>query len=717
MTPHYHFHLDESYSLVNGHKNGKSIVFGLLVPDEDKKKLAEQYLYLKHKHLKNVTGIKGKELRRKREYRDFMEELVPLTCGSRIKMVCMSHPGDTKKTADGDIREAEIINRDLYMTQALCESFLFFHPPLWIPESDYSIGNATRALPVRGDSPSDLLRELGYKTATSKDDDMIPYVQTFDTKGLTAFIKRRITDFAPFHDVTGVKSMRHEAEKTSKKSREPFAEWAKHLAGLLCLENDHGLANRLRNNLEINAEYGNQLVLYQYLLMYFLKGEQDVFLQKTLEHMCTFTHEYYIRQIFDLMVKVLDSHEIWGPRTSSVAVALNELTKKNGATNDIVFKLTNHLLGKMGASIGGPWMWSQSTLERTRLDFLNYRGDVSGARDLIRRIMCEKPYTVDEIVTQTELTNRFAVTILNHFYFDYAHQLIKPCLIGLRKSRNALRDMIDRVPKDPLISRFETTAGMALAFTAQDRKSHFDSARKLFINAGLMYIDLKDMIMQDVYLAHLYMDNDHEANSTRYTIKCLTEYSYVKAFLARPAIRTSEDMEYVLALFLKYELQTGKTVPGLSGLVEGAEKKLPRFFGEKVNTLPFQFIWSYLARMAFRKGDAERAGALFEKSLSVSHKTPETEPLTLTLRCQMLGIWAQCLMENGRNDIAMEKIETLVQIMKALTKNPESKGILTEDYSGWFGPSMKALEKAMAGRKDIDKSLDRFLKRFTFIYR
>lgn len=734
MYPHYHFYCDESGQFEEDQYYRQNLVFGLLVPDEQKEDLALRYSLLKLKHnLKTRTFIHGKDLYRDKDYQNFIKDLVSLSCESSMKMVCIRYDRDILRDVAGDVSEALSCNRYLYMIQSLIETLLFLHPPLWNPVTDFSFKHNTRVFPVKNKEVVDNLKSLGYFMLQDKKDPGKQLVNVWDTAGFMIFLKRRLADFSPYIRTTGVKSIKEAVMLSAGNNKDPFVHWADNLAGVLLWKDNKPLYQMIKENLEIDAEYGGQHSMYQHLSMTFLERRFDEFLTKTMKEIARFQNPYYTEQLATMVDMAFDHMDVNSIQLENLTALVRDLVENSSGQWNMVLKITEKLIDKFEREgINARASLTPRTLQAARLSCLNHRGDVTAAEALAEKIANEPSVTVDDLRDKAEIKNRLAVTGANRFDFIEPAKSLIPYIKRLNNSRRELSKAEGHELKDPLIGRIASTAGQAFAFAAPGCLKHFATAEKILTSAARECVTPEDTLRQRIYLAHLYLDmdrlfihsvlkkDDQRKKEGRFDkasemIHLIVETPTVRSFIKNPSGEVSMAMVYVLSLVLKHQLQTGEEI--LPDAQIWIEKNLKRSFHHCMNEHPFELIWSYMGQLAFKNGDVEKADAYFHKALTIPFRIKETTPVIQAIHCQIIGIWAKALVVSRKNDEALEKIKVLVHIMNRLAENPENRTIISADGGGWFGAEIKNLEKALTAQAEVNKALSDFLGRFTFNYR
>jgi len=734
MYPHYHFYCDESGQFEEDKFFRQNLVFGILVPDEQKNDLALRYSLLKFKHkLNDRSFIHGMNLYKDKDYQNFIKDLVPLSCESSMKMVCIRYDQDILKDVAGDVSEAVACNRYLYMIQSLIDTLLFLHPPLWNPVTDFSFRHNTRVFPVKDKEVVANLKSLGYSMFPDKKDREIQIVNVWDTAGFMVFLKRRLADFSPYIQTIGVKSIKEADMRSAGNTKDPFVHWADNLAGVLLWKDNMPLYQMLKENLEIDAEYGGQHSMYQHLSMSFLERRFDAFLSKTLGEIARFKNPYYIKQLTTMLDMAFDHMDVNSSQLENLTALASDLVENSSGQWNMVLKITEKLIEKFERE-GRNAMASLAprTLQAARLSCLNHRGDVTAAEALAEKMASEPSVTIDDLRDKAEIKNRLAVTGANRFDFIEPAKALIPYIKRLNNSRRELSKAEGHELKDPLIGRIASTAGQAFAFAAPGCLKHFATAEKILTSAARQCVTPEDTLRQRIYLAHLYLDmdrlfihsvlkeDDQRKKEGRFDkasemIHLIVETPAVRSFIKNPSGEVSMAMAYVLSLVLKHQLQTGEEI--LHDAQIWIEKNLKRSFHHCMNEHPFELIWSYMGQLAFKNGDVEKADAYFDKALTIPFRIMEAPPVIQAIHCQIIGIWAKALVVSKKNDEALEKIKVLVHIMNRLTENPENQTIISANNGGWFGKEINTLEKALTDKAEINKALSDFLGRFTFNYR
>lgn len=731
--PHYHFYCDESGQFE--HKGYKeSLIFGLLVPDNHKEELAMSYNRLKLKHNILQTFVHWKDMRANKKYHAFFSELVHMSCQSPIKMVCIRYEHDMLKDMGGNVSEQIFCNRYLYMIQSLIDTVLFFHPPLWKPETDFSFKHNTRVFPVKDKSQVDSLKALGYEPKVDNKKQGQWFLNVWTTREFNIFLRRRLADFAPYQQTIGSRNMAEASMQTAEKSGDPFVHWTDNLAGILMWKDNMDLAGRLQGKLEIEAFYGKEHGMYQHLVMTFLDHPFDEFLIEAFEKSSWFQKPYYRKQLTDLMERAFDHLDVNSPQIVNLARIVEDQVEKSSGRWDMVLTLTEKLLERLrekGRSVFAET--ATSKLQGACLSCLNHRGEAEKAKTLALQMLAKPTLTVDDLRIKAEIRNRLTVTCANRFDFIGSARELSPYIKSLLKSCKDLSRFEGHELKDPLIGRLASTTGQAFAFTAPFVRRHFASAETLLNSALKSCITPEDTLRQSIYLGHLYLDMDRlnvhskvDSNKERRdqgrfdlaseTVRLIARRSDVTAFLKKPAPGVSLSMAFVLALLLKYQLQTGDNE--IPDVYDWTEKHAKQCFESCDTEHPFELIWSYMGQFAFLAENYDEAERYFEKALSIPAHIDSAPPVIQAIHCQILGLWARChYQKNRKKNKAVEKIKTVIQVMHGIANSPGNETIIIRDGGGWFGPAVQALAAAVDKREDLTGPLTNFLDRFTFNYR
>lgn len=736
MVPHYHFYCDESGQFEEGLYYKNSLVFGLLVPDEHRETLAADYIRLKESYpsLRSLPVLHGMELQTNEEYKRFTEDLVKLTVASPIQTVSIRHEQDILKNVAGGVPETFYCNRYLYMIQALIDTVLFFHPPLWHPATDFTFRHNTRVFAVQGRAHLDELREQGYSPFQPRKNQEKWLVNVWDNAGFMIFLKRRLADFSPYHQTTGVRNVVKADMQTASRSEDVFSAWADALVGILRRRNPLEMAGLIADTLCIDAVYGREHQRYTDLVTMFLEKRYDDFLSETLSYLHRVTHAYYRDQLRNLVDQALDHVDINGPMIGDIAGLMESQVENSTGNWGHVLAITEKLIARLEAATNTPETSAAlKTLRASRLSCLNHRGETREAEILAKTLVEDPARTVEDIRKKAEIINRLAVTGANRFDFiEPARQLV-PYIQRLIASRSELSQIEGRDLNDPLIGRLASTAGQAFAFATPFNERHREAASFLLKTALMVADTPEDTLRQSVYLAHLYLDMDRFSHRfslldpsdpevkqeidglVRDTMDYVAGQPLVSAFIRRPFADTPLSMAFVLAVFLKYEFQTGQAlIPDSDAWVN---RHLESAFGHCSNEHPFELIFGYLGQKAMAKGDFHTAGVYFENALNIPVRIKDAPPVIQAIHGQIIGLWARCLLQHGKQEEAHQKIRVLLHVMGRIADNPDNATILTRDGGGWFGSEIQTLEKALKQNGDVEASLSAFLERFTFNYR
>lgn len=716
MSEHYLFYCDESGEFETASSNKKSIVLALLVPEQDRERLVDDYMALKNKYLGEITNVHAKELHNHPRWADFSKELSLLTSSSTIKIASIKSGSDVLKNIPGGLDESIACNRYLYMIQALIECVLFLHPNFWCKEISFTFRHCTRVFPVKN---LEAIKKLGYNvfnTNKSKSGERPNWLASvWDSAGFFVFLRRLHADYSPYSKTYGIRYFPEVEMQTASKSQDPFVHWADNIVSILVWTKDEEIRKMLSSRIEIDLEYGDEHALFKNLILKYLRGNIKEFLSEAIMQQYLLKNQYYSVQVASILSEAFNELE----SDEANIRLLAQLTKENVETSrgnwETTLKITDGLLRIVEKN---PVIDRDSSLVKllllTRLSCLNHRGDTDAAAELAYRVDTKKNRTVEEFREKAELINRLAITGANRFDFIKPAQALVPYFNALNKARIELSSVEGHELSDPQLGKMASTAAQAFAFVAPFNHKYFVRSEKMFRAAIKEFRLPEDILRQEIYLAHLYLDQG-DGQIIEASMKKIRLMPEADLFVRDPLKNGSGPMAFLLSLGLKYELQTGGIFFPES--ISWSIDELEQMFPESINEHPFQLIFSYLAKRAFDSGDMIKADALFERALTIPVCSDKASPVIITLHCQILAIWALCLIKNKENTAATGKVHRIINLMRNLEKHPKNSTIISSDSDGWFGKEIDALAKSIIKTDQLSQSLKKFLKKFTFNYR
>jgi hypothetical protein len=156
-------------------------------------------------------------------------------------------------------------------------------------------------------------------------------------------------------------------------------------------------------------------------------------------------------------------------------------------------------------------------------------------------------------------------------------------------------------------------------------------------------------------------------------------------------------------------------------LTKYSKQALDACFSEASSEHPFEFVYSYLAQLAYAEGDRRTGDEYFDRSLMIPSRRPGSLQVTIeTIRSQNLVRWALCLVKTAQDDRSTEKVHQALAIMENIASDPVNRSVLRLEDSrpveGWFASGYQALKSAVADGKLENDQLEKFLSCFTFNY-
>lgn len=732
MDEKWHFYCDEAGAfekIETYHNYQNSIIAGILVPDSSRKALSEQYTGLLKKHGITSRFVHGKDLFKDPAYNAFVNDLVDLTVNAPIKLCRTAFKRDMFSLfPEKAISETFAGNRYLYMMESLLEHIIFLDPENFGNNQSFFLHPNSRVFPCTR-KEKDHYEAYGFDVfCPDKTQPDHCLVNVWSETGLRIFINRLCVDYEPFVTLQGRKSISEIEMPVAKKSNDNFVHWVDNLAGVLMWATDD-TKTRLASSLYMDIQYGEATDLYRQLCRLYLQKAFDRFVDlyfqsadiinsscysNKLEMLLAQSLEKFnlssVKQAYKLE-KIVDHHlrSGTGELQYSIAVVdylIKAVTRFEFNEKRLLIKLYNH-----------------------KLSCLNHRGEVIEAWKVVEktRETGGRANTIEDWRQEAEFINRKAVTSANVFEFLSCNSELERILETLTQTRALMNHLNDMVLKDPLIGKISGTMAQNYAFSAPFIGGCFEKAETIFLRARDEFENPPDILRQNIYLAHLYMDWG-KSDKVKDTVNKIASNDSVKKFINDPCADNARYMGFPLAVFLKFFLYNGET--GRDFLDQFTRNNIKTWFKNAGNEHPFEFIFAYLGRLSFQNNKIKRAQGYFNSALSIPRQGKTSLQITIRMiHTQILVWWALEYFAHGNDSDAVEKLTLAVNILTRIGEDDQFSPVLKienkKGVSGWFAQGYNTLVTAMTG--SIEKSAEEkqscidachsFLKFFTFNYR
>jgi len=723
MRENWHFYCDEAgeFETIKNFSNYKnSILAGFLIPDSKRELLSEEYSKLLNKHGFKEGFIHGKDLYKNPAYKNFTKDLVALTVNSPVKLCRTTFKQDIFYTSGENISETFACNRYLYMMESLLEHIIFLDSQNFEIDQSFFLHPNSRVFPCN-QAKSEKFKSNGFHVFApdkTKPDNYL--VKVWDETGLRVFINRLCTDYSPFVSMLGERTIDEIEMPVAKKSQDNFVHWIDNLAGILMWKNDK-IKNDLEDFLYMDIKYGETTDLHKKLCMLYLQKEFDEFINLYFQSINTIHNDYYKNRLNTLVEKslgkfntssiqrvyqlerIVDNHLHSGTGeleyvTAVVDYLIKALSNFETTEKKLLLKLYNH-----------------------KLSYHNHRGEVMEAWNIVkkaRELDCP-PNTIEEWRDEIEFINRQAVASANVFDFTSCNPQLEQILKTLTNAKESLNQSNNLELRDPLIGKVSGTLAQNYAFSAPFQTTYFKKAEKIFLSARSEFENPSDILRQNIYLAHLYMNK--EDNSKIYDIvNTITSDASVKKFIDNPCSDNAKYMGFPLAVLLKFYLYDGKNNGKF--LDTFTKKNIRAWFQNAANEHPFEFIYAYLGRLSFQYGSIKQGESFFNSALTIPIQGKTSQQITIRMiQTEILVWWALEYFNQDNNIVAVDKLNKAVNILDRTGEDelfaPILKIVDKKGVSGWFANGYNTLAKAIDEKTDYIDACNEFLKYFTFNYR
>ena len=722
MKNHWHLYCDESGTFETLGKK-KSIIIGLLVPDNDHVRLGREYEKLKKQlGIKNMF-VHGKDLKDNQSYVQFQKNLVDLTMKSSIRVIRMRYEEDITSEFDGDVSEAFACNRYLYMIQALIEHVIFYNPDFFGENVSFSVKPNSRVFPCdTGQVPE--MKTLGFHVVKATDPAK-NIVSVWNKVGLRVFLNRIRLEHVPHMAYQGTRRYVSIEMPVAKDSMDPFVHWVDVIAGYIMWHRKKSAVKNLLDSLLIDIVYGSDERLYKELCNLFFSGQHKRFIENYLHTIHLFSTTYYRQQLSRIFEKEIIKTASFTLEDLIGLESLADSYLRSASGNwefvaalvDKILDLTKHLPAGQNQQKIKQLVFR---LNNHKLTYHNHRGEVVESWNAVKHIegLDIKPGTVEDWWEYAAFKNRKAVTAANLFAFEEGNKELDDILNCMDKGLAFLNECSGMNLRQDQLGKLKGTIAQNYAFLAPFNGDLFKRAEAMFLEAKAQFGEPGALLRQNIYLMHLYMDWDRKAELLK-VYKEIEANEAVKAFLEKPDPQTAKYMQFVLALHLKVAVYFLEKDPGLLNI--HTRENLKKWFGEASYEHPFEFIYAYLGQLAYLQKDKTLGRAYMKMALNIPRKGEKEVQVTFeAIRAQILVRWALSLNALGYTQEAMQKIKNASALMTKIGADPRYSPILeiidNKPAGGWFKEGYQALLAVTNAGKIEPKHCEAFLRCFTFNY-
>ena len=733
MVGHWHLYCDEAGTFEEMGKWKKSIILGMLVPEDKREDLIQEYneLYKKNKldDILKKNGLSphfvhGKDIYKEQQFQSFSKDLIQVTLKSSIPLCRITYGQDILNGAGDTCSEVFAANRYLYMIQAMIEHILYLHPKAYGYDIDFSFHPNSRVFPY---DPSEELRleELGFYLLKIENGPRLANVWNIDA--LRVFLNRLGQFYAPYLPVTGKRGIMGIEMPVARNSEDPFVQWVDVLAGAIMWQDQSSIAGELRSSLLIDLSYEFKEDIFKHLCHLCLQKKPKEFIIQYISHAGEFRDSYYRDQSALMLEKELKE---LGKSSAKEIFELEALADEHLRSSSGDWQFVSTIIEYLIRAIKEmpEEKVKKESLQKTllrlynhKLSYLNHRGEFLPALEVVKKVrnLQADPVTLEDWRQDIEFKNRQAVTAANLFAFDYGNKRLLPLVNGLEETISLAGRYAGHKLKDPLVGKLKGTIAQNYAFMARLSPELFVKAEELFLNARARFDRPEDILRQNTYLAHLYMDRQRMDKVIEIYGDIIKDRS-VAAFLERPCAETSRYMQYTLSLILKLYLYINK--PEISLLKTYNPQNLKDWFGSSSLEHPFGLINAYLGRMALLlRADQATIDLFFKRALSIPSEGEKTRQITIrAIRAEILVWWGLGLSKMNRQEKAHEKLTRALDIMHTIGEEKELSLILRLEgnraVSGWFSDGYNRLAETVESSKVDPDACKTFLRCFTFNY-
>jgi len=741
MAEKWHLYMDEAGSF-EGHAKWirGSLIFGLLVPEQERDDLSAFFkhqagigpqdledplaLFERLHATKYFQGSKNKA---------FAESIVDRTINSSVIPFIMQYAQDIYSKMPEGIQEAFTANRYLTMAQAVIEHIIFFHPAFLGRHCEFSLHPNSRICYIKSGQEQLLKKfeDMGFHKIDTKKGDHIVFV--WNTDVLRAYLHRMAMQYAPWQPKVGRRSWGVIETPVAKNSTDSFGYWVDHLAYICSSSKFDDLKKKLRESIEVDLTYGIDQQTYVHLVHLFLDDRLSDFLPNALESWGSFKKPYYRTSIDTLIqdslknISLNDLDDI-----CRIEAQANEYLRKARGNWQLVSMLVTRLIDAINSLPEDERQDRRiqrilSRLYSHKLRWHNHRGEVRQAWEASRAIdaLDTGSLTIEDWRAGIEIRNRQSVTSANMFAFEQGNKKIQKPIEVLQNMREWIALETGQQVSDQLIGKLRGTMAQNFAFLAPRQPSLFDEAEELFLKAKEEFQKESDLLRQNIYLFHLYMDwakiNRDMQEKAAQQIEDIKRDKDFQTFLEQPDSITAPYQQFPLQALLKWHLYSEDSDEWDVLLGKYSIKSLDAWFGQTANEHPFELIFAYLGLMAMRLNEKNKAREYFARTLMIpSEGQRQDQPTLQAIRCLILTWWAMELEKSGDPQAAGQEMEAVMSVLRWIGQQSDLVPILElqgeEAAGGWFANAWNRLRLVNWSRKFDRDACQDMVDCFTFNY-
>ena len=741
MAEKWHLYMDEAGSFEGHAKQVRgSLLFGLLVPEQEKNELSSFF--------KDLAGIGSQDIddpsalfERLHAYkffqrgknRTFAESIVDRTINSSMIPFVTQYEQDIYSKMPEGIKEAFTANRYLSMAQTVIEHIIFLHPAFLGRHCEFSLHPNSRICYIKSGQEQLLKRfeDMGFHKRDTEEGDHIVFV--WDADVLRAYLHRMAMQYAPWEAKVGRRSWGGIETPVAKNSADPFVHWVDHLAYIYSSSKFDDLKKKLKESIEIDLTYDIDQQTYVYLVRLFLDNRLSDFLPNALESWGFFKKPYYRASIDTLIQNSLKNITLNDlDNICRIEAQANGYLRKARGNWQLVSMLVTRMIDAVNSLTDRERQDKRiqrilSRLYSHKLSWHNHRGEVRQAWEASRAIdaLDTGPLTIEDWRADIEIRNRQSVTSANMFAFEQGNKKIQKPIEVLQNMREWIALETGQQVSDQLIGKLGGTMAQNLAFLAPRQPSLFDKAEELFLKAKEEFQKESDLLRQNIYLFHLYMDwakiNADKREKAAQRLKEIERDQGFQSFIKLPDTKTALYQQFSLQALLKWHLRSGNKDKWKMLLGKYSIKSLDAWFGQTANEHPFELIFAYLGLMAMRLNKKNKAKEYFSRKLMIPSKGQRKDHPTLqTIRCLILTWWAMELEKSGNSQTAGQKMEAVVDVLKWIGQQSDLAPILELHgdvaTGGWFANAWNRLKTVNWSKTFDHDACQDMVDCFTFNY-
>jgi tetratricopeptide (TPR) repeat protein len=735
----YHLFMDEAGKFEGTGevaKQEKPIIFGLLIPDN---LLPE--LTTKLEHIGNDLDFKGfvhaTDEHDNSRFPSYLKQLQKIATHNEIFSFVLHYEQDLLPHASPEQREIYAANRYQAMTQAVFEYLLYLNPRFFGQNIEIYFHPNSRVFRASVAMVEDY-KKMGLDVFQPDRGKDLFLVSVLKPEWLQVTLQKLAIQYSPWQQQVGQRKwgiletpqanlcQNHRSPRYPGKLNCCFINLVDNLAWLLRTGSTYkpyiNTSNRFTSNISVNIIYGNNLLKYQQLYRSFLSRDFTFFIPESLHLLSKKTYPFK-QQVGLLLAKAI--RRIKPENIGDVHIIEKQIKNYLGSSGGN-WEFVNKLLGVMFEAVSKldersktpentKLLWS---LYSHKVSIHNHRGEFTQALDAYyeAKDLDISPLDVVEYRERVAIENRLAVSVANVFSFHEGIDLLKPLLSSLEESLQPLSDQAGLLLTDSLIGKLRGTLGQNYAFLALSNPKYFEKAEGLFIKAAQEFSSDADKLRHDINFFHLYTDWK-KSDMAQACIDEIISSETLAPFLTVQNSETAKGVQFALLAYIKHSFITKQNFKQLVAIFPLQQMK--DLFVGAVSEHPFQFICSYLGRMAMSLGEYRKASSLFDHALSIPSQGKRKEQPTLeAIRAQILVLQALGLVNEYRDE-AQEKVENAITIMERIGTNPDFHPMLeirSNDVTGWFAQGWQDLISINWQEDFNHDACQTFLDCFTFNY-